>query len=103
MWSIGRGISADETMEAVGGKKLILHGSSLEVDVVHKSKGMILKITCISLSISRYQLFGSFDESSHRVGSANCHFHPIGLDDLTLGGVDGSAMHQFFGTLDTAL
>ena len=29
VWSIGRGISAEETMEAVGGKKLILHGSSL--------------------------------------------------------------------------
>ena len=73
------------------------------VDVVHKSKGMILKITCISLSISRCQLFGSLNESSHCVGSANCYFHPIGLDNLTLGGVDGSAMHQFFGTLDTAL
>lgn len=29
VWSIGRGISAEETREAVGGKKLILHGSSL--------------------------------------------------------------------------
>ena len=97
MWSIRRGITADETIEA-GGKK----GNRFLHPPFEAQNQNEWKPTGVSLSISHRQLCGSLNKSSHGVAN-NLYLHPTRLDNLNLGEKSETADVSFFTILDTAV